>query len=163
MTLQRRQPGSTIKPFIYLAAMDRPAEQRSWTPATLIWDVPTTFDAGAGNTYEPKNYDDRFHGPTLLRPALGNSYNIPAVKALEYVGLCDFLPLANSLGLQSLSTEGCDPSGAPSNYGLSLALGGGEISPLEMAQAYATEIRRFNAGVFDGAVDGSQDDQDWPK
>ncbi|MCA9981591.1 MAG: hypothetical protein KDD89_12175, partial [Anaerolineales bacterium] len=132
MALAPRQPGSTIKPFVYLKAM-----QEGWTPATLIWDVQTEFDNGAGAPYVPKNYDDRFHGPLLLRPALGNSYNVTAVKALEYAGLCNFIEFARGIGLNSLSPEGCAEFGVPTNYGLALALGGGEITPLEMATAYA--------------------------
>jgi membrane peptidoglycan carboxypeptidase len=66
MALAPRQPGSTIKPFVYLTAMEQ-----GWTPSTLIWDVPTAFPDGTNPPYEPKNYDDRFHGPLLLREALG--------------------------------------------------------------------------------------------
>ena len=86
MALQPRQPGSTIKPFVYLSAMER-----GWTPSTLIWDVPTDFPDGTNPPYTPKNYDDEFHGPLRLRPSLGNSYNVTAVKALEFVGVCDFI------------------------------------------------------------------------
>lgn len=131
MALAPRQPGSTIKPFVYLTAMEQ-----GWTPATLIWDVPTQFPDGANPPYEPKNFDNSFHGPLLARPALGNSYNIPAVKALEYVGVCSFVQRSRAFGL-GLQDEGCDSVGAPRNYGLALALGGGEISPLNMAAAYA--------------------------
>ncbi|MEZ4518475.1 MAG: transglycosylase domain-containing protein [Chloroflexota bacterium] len=81
MALAPRQPGSTIKPLVYMSAFEE-----GWTPATLIWDVPTEFPDGANPPYVPKNYDDTFHGPLRLRPSLGNSYNVPAVKALEYVG-----------------------------------------------------------------------------
>ncbi len=131
MALTPRQPGSSIKPLVYLTAMER-----GWTPATLIWDVPTSFPNGANPPYEPKNFDDRFHGPMLLRNALGNSYNIPAVKALEYVGVCNFIFNVQKLGINSLQDDGCLEVGAPRNYGLSLSLGGGEISPLEMASAF---------------------------
>ncbi len=131
MALAPRQPGSTIKPFVYLAAMEQ-----GWTPATLIWDVPTQFPDGTNPPYEPKNFDNSFHGPLLARPALGNSYNIPAVKTLEYVGVCPFIQRSSAFGL-GLQDEGCDTLGAPRNYGLALALGGGEISPLNMATAYA--------------------------
>ncbi|MEJ2746323.1 MAG: PBP1A family penicillin-binding protein [Anaerolineae bacterium] len=133
MALAPRQPGSTIKPLVYLSAMEQ-----GWTPATLIWDVPTQFPNGANPPYEPKNYDDAFHGPLRLRPSLGNSYNIPAVKALEYVGVCNFIANAQKLGLNSLQDTGCTDQGQPSSHGLSLALGGGEIAPLEMAAAFAT-------------------------
>ena len=126
-----RQPGSTIKPFVYLAAMER-----GMTPATLFWDVPSAFPDGTNPPYEPKNYDNQFHGPMLLRKALANSYNIPAVKALEFVGVCNFVVRAQLWGL-GLEDLGCNEVNAPRNFGLALALGGGEISPLQMASAYA--------------------------
>ncbi|HFQ92872.1 MAG TPA: PBP1A family penicillin-binding protein, partial [Anaerolineae bacterium] len=139
MALAPRQTGSSIKPLVYLSAMEK-----GWTPATLIWDVPTSFPNGANPPYEPKNYDDRFHGPIRLRPALGNSYNIPAVKALEYVGVCNFINNVQKLGVD-LQDEGCAELGQPRSHGLSLALGGGEISPLEMASAFGAFA---NQGVF---------------
>ena len=131
MALSPRQPGSSIKPLVYLAAMEQ-----GWTPSTLIWDVPTEFPDGVNPPYQPKNYDDQFHGPLLLRPALGNSYNIPAVKALEFVGVCNFIDRVQQLGLKSLQDAGCAETNSPREHGLSLALGGGEISPLEMAGAF---------------------------
>ena len=132
MALSPRQPGSSLKPIVYLTAMEQ-----GWTPATLIWDIPTAFPDGTNPPYEPKNFDDRFRGPLTLRYALGNSYNIPAVKALEYVGVCPFIARAQQVGIISLQDEGCQQFGQPRNYGLALSLGGGEISPLEMAAAYA--------------------------
>jgi penicillin-binding protein 1C len=132
MALASRQPGSSIKPFVYLKAMEQ-----GWTPATLIWDVETTFPDGANPLgYTPKNFDNTFHGPQRLRSALGNSYNIPAVKALEFVGVCNFVLDAPRFGLNALQDEGCREIGQPRNYGLALALGGGEIPPLQMAAAY---------------------------
>jgi 1A family penicillin-binding protein len=132
MALAPRQPGSALKPIVYLTAFEQ-----GWTPATLIWDVPTAFPDGANPPYEPKNFDDRFRGPLTMRYALGNSYNIPAVKALEYVGVCPFITRAQQVGITSLQDEGCLELGQPRRYGLALSLGGGEISPLEMATAYA--------------------------
>ena len=131
MALVPRQPGSTIKPLVYLSAMEQ-----GWTPSTLIWDVPTSFPDGTNPPYEPKNYDDEFHGPLRLRQALGNSYNITAVKALEFVGVCNFIANMQKVGLTSLQDDGCIEQGSPRNYGLALSLGGGEITPLEMATAY---------------------------
>ena len=133
MALQPRQPGSTIKPLVYMSAMEK-----GWTPGTLIWDIPTQFPDGVNPPYVPKNYDDQFHGPLLLRLSLGNSYNVTAVKALEYVGVCNFIANVQKLGLTSLQDEGCATQGQPQNYGLALALGGGEISPLEMVSAFGT-------------------------
>ncbi|MBI3241567.1 MAG: transglycosylase domain-containing protein [Chloroflexi bacterium] len=133
MAIRPRQPGSSIKTLTYAAAF-----QKGWTPATLLWDVPTKFPDGANPPYEPKNYDDRFHGPVRVRDALANSYNIPAVKALEFVGVYDdpatperegLIAFAESLGITTLTRN---------DYGLALTLGGGEVTPLEMTGAYAT-------------------------
>lgn len=132
MALAPRQPGSAIKPLVYLSAMEE-----GWTPATLIWDLPTSFPNGANPPYEPKNFDNEFHGPMRLRPALGNSYNVPAVKALEYVGVCPFILDLQRFGI-NLDDPGCANQGSPSAHGLALALGGGEISPLRMTSAFAT-------------------------
>ncbi|MBK8989408.1 MAG: transglycosylase domain-containing protein [Chloroflexi bacterium] len=133
MVLAPRQPGSSLKPMVYLSAMEA-----GWTPSTLIWDVQTQFTDGANAPYVPKNFDDIFHGPLRLRPALGNSYNIPAVKAMEFYGVCNFIANMQKVGLTALRDEGCAEVGQPRNYGLSLALGGGEIPPLQMAGAFAT-------------------------
>ena len=133
MALQPRQTGSTIKPLVYAAAFEE-----GMTPATLFWDVPTSFPDGVNGAYVPKNYDDRFHGPIRLRYALGNSYNIPAVKALEYVGVCNFIDRAREYGLETLSDPGCDESDQPRNVGLAMALGGVEVSALDMATSFAT-------------------------
>lgn len=139
MALAPRQPGSAIKPFVYLSAMEQ-----GWTPATLLWDVPTSFPDGVNPPYEPKNYDDEFHGPLRLRPSLGNSYNIPAVKALEFVGVCNFIANVQKVGMTSLQDDGCNEQGEPRNYGLALSLGGGAISPLEMAGAFGTLANQGN-------------------
>jgi membrane peptidoglycan carboxypeptidase len=79
-----------------------------------------------------------------MRPALGNSYNIPAVKALEYVGVCEFIANVQKLGLFSLQDSGCDELGRPRSHGLSLALGGGEVTPLEIAGAYGVLANQGN-------------------
>lgn len=123
MALSPRQPGSAIKPLTYLAAFER-----GWTPATLIWDVPTEFPDGANPPYRPRNYDGAFRGPVLVRQALGNSLNIPAVKALQFVGLDGFKEIAARVGITTLTRD---------DYGLSLTLGGGEVSLLELTNAYA--------------------------
>lgn len=127
-----RQPGSAIKPITYLAAFEK-----GWTPATWIWDVPTQFPDGANPPYEPKNYDNKFHGGMTLRVALSNSFNIPAVKTLEFVGIYDdpntpekdgMIAMAERLGITSLIRD---------DYGLSLTLGGGDISLMDLTSAYA--------------------------
>ncbi|NLE76169.1 MAG: hypothetical protein GX605_05385 [Chloroflexi bacterium] len=122
MALSPRQPGSAIKPLTYLAAFER-----GWSPATLMWDVPTDFPDGANPPYRPRNYDGQFRGPVLVRQALGNSLNIPAVRALQFVGLDGLKEMAARLGVTTLTRP---------DYGLSLTLGGGEVPLLELAAAY---------------------------
>lgn len=137
MALAPRQPGSAIKPLTYVAAFEK-----GWTPATLIWDVPSEFPpSGDPNDprepYRPVNYDGRFHGPVTVRVALANSYNVPAVKALQFVGIYDdpntpqpdgLINFAKRLGITTLTRP---------DYGLSLTLGGGDVSLLELTAAYA--------------------------
>ncbi len=137
MAIRARQPGSAIKPLTYLAAFEG-----GWTPATLIWDVPTEFPPSndpydTNPPYKPVNYDNKFHGPVTVRSALANSYNIPAVKTLQAVGIYDnpdtpqmdgLIPMAKRLGISTL---------VRTDYGLSLTLGGGEVTPLELTAAYA--------------------------
>jgi hypothetical protein len=137
MAISPRQPGSVIKPLIYSAAFEM-----GWTPATLIWDVPSEFppsgrDDDPRPPYKPTNYDNRFRGPVTLRDALANSYNIPAVKVLDFVGIYDdpetgsaegLITFAQRLGITTLRRD---------DYGLSLALGGGEVSLLELTGAYS--------------------------
>lgn len=136
-TSPTRQPGSSIKPITYVAAFEK-----GWTPATLIWDVPSEFPpSGDPNDprppYKPVNYDGKFHGAVTVRSALANSYNIPAVKTLQFVGIYDdpatpqkdgMIAMAERLGITSLTRP---------DYGLSLTLGGGDVSLLEMTAAYA--------------------------
>ncbi len=136
MALQPRQPGSSIKPLTYAAAFEK-----GWTPATIVWDVPSEFPpSGDPNDpsapYVPANYDGEFHGPQSVRSALANSYNIPAVKALQYVGIYDdpntngedgMLAFTRRMGITTLTRN---------DYGLSLTLGGGEVTLLEMTSAY---------------------------
>lgn len=132
MALAPRQAGSAIKPLVYLSAFER-----GWTPATLLWDVQTQFSDGANPPYIPKNFDNEFHGPVRIRPALGNSYNIPAVKAMEFVGVCNFISNMQKLGMTSLQDDGCAEAGQPRSHGLSLALGAGEMPPLQIAGAFS--------------------------
>jgi 1A family penicillin-binding protein len=123
VALRLRQPGSSIKPVTYIAAFEH-----GWTPATLIWDVPTEFTDALGRPYVPRNYDRKEHGPVLVRQALARSLNIPAVKTLDFVGLPAMLDTAHRLGIASLNRP---------DYGLSLTLGGGDVTLLEMTGAYA--------------------------
>jgi len=120
-----RQPGSAVKPLTYAAAFDA-----GLTPADLVEDAPVDFGLRRG-VYRPVNYDRRFRGPVSLRTALASSLNVPAVKVLERVGLTRVLEKMKAAGLKSLTKE-------PDFYGLGLTLGGGEVSLLELAEAYAT-------------------------
>jgi penicillin-binding protein 1C len=136
-TSPTRQPGSSIKPITYLAAFEK-----GWTPATLIWDVPTEFPpSGDPNDprppYVPVNYDGRFHGPVTVRTALANSYNIPAVKALQFAGIYDDPNVPNADGMVSMAEKLGISSLTRPDYGMSLTLGGGEVSLLEMTGAYS--------------------------
>lgn len=131
MALAPRQPGSTMKPLAYLTAFEgrgRGAEDR-WTPGTRIADIAVSYPDGAGGSYVPRNYDRQEHGIVTARVALGNSYNIPAVRALAHIGLPALIDMAERLGITTLD-RGRD-------YGLSLVLGSGEVPLVEMTGAYA--------------------------
>ena len=142
MALVPRQPGSSIKPFVYLSAFEQgnlpqinlPDDERMpWTPGTLLPDITQGFDDGANEPYVPENYDGNDHGIVTLRSALANSYNIPAVFALNEIreqgnGLEPFLETMRNVGVTTLN--------AP-YYGLSLSLGAGEVPLLEMTTAYS--------------------------
>lgn len=129
MALAPRQPGSSIKPFVYLASFEQPGKpiEERWTPGTLIADIEGQFPDGANPPYVPRNYDLREHGMVTVRSALANSYNIPAVRTLQEVGLPDFLSLMQRVGVTTLTRP---------DYGLSLSLGGGEIPLIELTTAF---------------------------
>jgi penicillin-binding protein 1C len=132
--LTPRQPGSTMKPLLYALALEH-----GWTAATLIDDSDLSEAVGGGqHTFH--NYSHRQYGLLRLREALGNSLNIPAVKTLKFVGEDDFMERLHLLGVKSL-TQHAD------YYGDGLALGNGEVSLYEMAQAYTVLARqgRFQA------------------
>lgn len=123
MVIGRRQPGSTLKPFVYGLALER-----GFTAADRLPDLPLWFPTGLGD-YRPRNYDRRFHGWVSLRTALANSYNVPAVWMAHRLGPADLLRRLRRLGFESL-TRSAD------HYGLGLALGNGEVQLLELANAY---------------------------
>ena len=126
VTTALRQPGSSIKPLNYAVGIDR----KLVTAGTVFLDIPTCFTAGGQpGSYCPVNYDGQFHGPTQLRFALGNSFNIPAVKMLAMNGVKDFIASASAFTIDSFED--------PKRYGLSLTLGGGEVRMTEMAQAFS--------------------------
>lgn len=127
-----RQPGSAFKPFAYAEAFSQ-----GYTPDTVVFDLPTQFSTNcspfnftsAGGCYSPGNYDNTFRGPMSLRNALAQSINIPAVKVLYLAGLNETIRLAKALGITTLTD--------PARYGLTLVLGGGEVTLLDMTSAYA--------------------------
>lgn len=136
VTLARRQPGSAFKPFVYATAFER-----GYTPSTIVYDLQTQFQTTcdaegepldpAGDPdecYTPRNYDNLFRGPITLRDALAQSVNVPAIKTLYLAGLPQSLRTAEKMGVTSLEDVG--------RYGLTLVLGGGEVSLLEMTSAY---------------------------
>jgi 1A family penicillin-binding protein len=130
-----RQPGSSFKPFVYATAFNK-----GYTDQTVVFDLKTEFNTNcdpvgkplagtkAGDCYMPQNYDDKYLGPLTLRDALAQSRNIPALKVLYLAGVNDSLATAKKMGITSLGTK--------NQYGLTLVLGGGEVSLLEMTGAY---------------------------
>lgn len=135
VTLAHRQPGSTFKPFVYATAFNK-----GYTSDTILFDLPTEFQTTCdpqgrpiGNTkqedcYMPANYDDKYLGPMTMRDALAQSRNIPAIKTLYLAGIKNSLDVARNMGITSL--------GNANQYGLTLVLGGGEVSLLDLTSAY---------------------------
>ena len=124
VTLSKRQPGSAIKPVNYALALER----RLLTASTVLADKPTCFSSPEQELYCPGNYDEQFHGPTQVRFALANSFNIPAVKTLVLNGLENFVASSSAFGLTTFTD--------PTKYGPSITLGGGEVTMLDLATAY---------------------------
>jgi 1A family penicillin-binding protein len=131
-TMATRQPGSSIKPITYAAAFDPDiAAAHGYdplTPASMLVDVRTAFVTQEGQPYAPENYDRTWRGPVLLRQSLASSYNLIAVKVLDYVGLEAMTDLARSMGIATFDNK---------NFGLALTLGGGEVRLLELTGAYS--------------------------
>ncbi|PIR44624.1 MAG: penicillin-binding protein [Candidatus Vogelbacteria bacterium CG10_big_fil_rev_8_21_14_0_10_51_16] len=132
VTLAHRQPGSTFKPFVYATAF-----MKGYTPDTVVFDLATEFNANcppaslppsSSTCYRPQNYDGLYRGPMKLRDALAQSVNIPAVKMLYLAGVRDSISTARAMGITGLEN--------PDRYGLTLVLGGGEVSPLDLTIAY---------------------------
>ncbi len=125
VALAERQPGSAFKPFTYLTAFEQ-----GYTPATMTLDVRTAFDVGSSQPYVPENADRQFHGPQSIRSALANSYNVPAVQVLSWVGVDKVIRTAHAMGINTLDR-------GLNYYGLSLTLGGGEVTLYDMTYAYS--------------------------
>ncbi len=131
VTLSSRQPGSSIKPFVYASAF-----KKGYLPATVLFDVATQFSplcepwsqSSESPCYAPQNYNHKFIGPISMRNALAQSLNIPAVKTLYLAGLKDTLKFMADMGLTTLND--------PDRYGLTLVLGGGEVRLIDMTYAY---------------------------
>ena len=122
--LRPRQPGSSFKPFVYATAF-----KKGFSPNTVIFDAETNFGIYGAEEYIPSNYSDRVYGPLTMREALARSINIASVKTLYLAGVKDSIETAKDLGITTLTD--------PQRYGLSLVLGGGEITLLEEASAYS--------------------------
>jgi len=129
VAIRYRQPGSSFKPYVYLDAFTK-----GYTPDSIIYDTETNFNTGEEEDYTPQNYDGNFRGPLPMKETLPQSLNIPAVKTLYLVGVKDAVAFAKSLGIEGLND--------PDRYGLSLVLGGGEITLLDHVSAYATLAAR---------------------
>jgi len=152
VTTAPRQPGSSFKPFVYSTAFED-----GYTPDTVVFDVPTEFSTDCTsdgqplpgytqkNCYHPSNFDGKFVGPISLRDALAQSRDIPAVKMEYLVGVQNAINTAHSLGITTLND--------PSQYGLSLVLGGGEVTLLDMTGAYGvfanSGVRNPTTGILE--------------
>jgi 1A family penicillin-binding protein len=146
-----RQPGSSFKPFIYATAFNK-----GFTPSTVLFDLPTEFQTTCNpygkalpgynqeDCYMPQNYDGNFRGPISLRNALAQSINIPAVKLFYLAGLRDSLKTSEDMGITTLSDI--------SRYGLTLVIGGGEVTLLDITSAYGVfsnnGIRNPHVGIL---------------
>lgn len=127
-----RQPGSSMKPFLYARALDK-----GWTAATILDDSPLSGSVGKG-LHNFRNYSNVYYGPVSIREALGNSLNIPALRAIRYVGVGDYLTILKKMHFDSLVSSS-------EVYEDGLALGNGEVTLLEMVQGYASLA---NNGVY---------------
>lgn len=123
VTVAQRQPGSSIKPLMYSLALEK-----DYTAATILDDSPVVFSNQGTTPYKPVNYDGKFHGRVPLRYALASSYNVPAVRVLNTLGVRSFVNHARRMGISTW--------GDSSRFGLALTLGGGEVTMVDMAKAF---------------------------
>lgn len=125
VTIRQRQPGSSIKPITYATALEKGA-----TVSTIIQDQPITYSIAGSPPYSPQNYDGKFHGNVTLKEALASSYNVPAVKTLNQIGINQMIDQAQKMGITTWQDR--------SRFGLSLTLGGGEVKMIDMVKVYGT-------------------------
>lgn len=148
-----RQPGSALKPFIYLGTV----MFAGLGTGSMFYDVPTNFLTAQNTPYTPLNYDLNYHGPVTMREALANSYNIPAVKALEKIGITKARQLLHDAGITSIEEDN-------DHYGLSLALGSAEVSLYQLTNAYRTLANQGTysdpQGIIAVTIDGQT--TTWP-
>ncbi len=131
VTTSLRQPGSSIKMVTYAAALSK-----GFTPATILDDSPVTYTSPGAPSYSPVNYDGKFHGRPSLRIAFANSFNIPAVKTLNQIGIPTFVDQGKKMGITTWSD--------PKQYGLSITLGAAEVTMTDMTTVYGAVA---NGGV----------------
>jgi len=146
-----RQPGSSFKPFIYATAFEK-----GFTPNTVLFDLPTEFQSGCdaygkalpghsqSKCYMPDNYDGKFRGPMSLRNALAQSINVPAVQLFYLAGMKDSLKTAEDMGITTLKDG--------SVYGLTLVIGGGEVSLLDETSAYSVFANEGVRNPYTGII-----------
>jgi len=125
VTTSLRQPGSSIKVVTYALALEQ-----GFTAASLLDDSPVVYSIPNNPPYAPVNYDGKFHGITPLRYALANSYNVPAVKLAAKLGVRDIVEKGKAMGIDSWTD--------PSKYGLSITLGGADVTMLDMTEVFGT-------------------------
>lgn len=151
IAVAKRQPGSAFKPFVYGAAFEQ-----GYTPDTVVFDVPTQFStrcdpfgnplsgSNASHCYMPENYDHSYRGPMSLRNALSQSVNVPAVKMLYLVGVDKAIDFAERMGISTLVNK--------ERYGLTLVLGGGEVSLLDITSAYGVFANDGKRNPYTGVI-----------
>jgi len=125
ITTSLRQPGSSIKVVTYATALSN-----GFTAATILDDSPVTYTSPGAPSYSPVNYDGAFHGKVPLRLAFANSFNIPAVKTLQKVGISNMVEMGKKMGITTW--------GDPNQYGLAITLGSAEVKMIDMAEVYGT-------------------------
>lgn len=144
--IAKRQPGSALKPFTYALAFER-----GFSPVSVVADIETTYGEALSEVFVPRNYSGAYAGPVLMGEALARSLNVPAIRVAQQVGAAALLERLRALGFASLDRSA-------EYYGLGLTLGNGEVTLLELAQAYATLARRGRRCSAEAIVERAQSD-----